>query len=67
MILILGFVIASIAIGAIFIARTVRARITPPELRGDWWSRFESEFREYAGRSAGERPRQRRSQDTPPR
>ena len=67
MILILVFVIASIAIGATCITRTLRARITPPELRGDWWSRFESEFRDYVGRSAGARPRQRRSQDTPPR
>lgn len=65
MILVAAFVIVSIAVGAAFIARTVRARITPRELRGDWWTRFESEFRAYARRSAS--PDYRRHHGTPPR
>jgi hypothetical protein len=31
-------------------AGCVRARRTPPELHGDWWSAFEREFRAYAAR-----------------
>lgn len=30
----------------------VRRRQTPVELRGDWWSRFEAEFRAYAARTS---------------
>jgi hypothetical protein len=43
----------------------VRRRRTPPELRGDWWTSFEREFREYArrtgdgGRGARRRPGER--------
>ena len=30
--------------------RAVYRRRRPPELKGDWWPRFEDEFRAYAGR-----------------
>lgn len=36
--------------GAIFVA--VRHRRTPPELRGDWWTPFERDFRAYASQAA---------------
>jgi hypothetical protein len=67
MILVVVFVVVSIAVGATLIARTVRTRTTPRELRGDWWSRFESEFRDYARRTASAGSGDRRRQDTPPR
>jgi hypothetical protein len=51
MIVVLVFVIATAAIGAVVIAKALHARARPHELRGDWWSRFESEFRDYARRS----------------
>ena len=41
-------------------------RRTPAELRGDWWTEFESEFRAYASRpDASPRPRQRRNDHGP--
>jgi len=46
-----------------------RLRRRPRELRGDWWTGFEREFREYARRQAL-RPRPRRSSEDwrpPPR
>ena len=33
------------------ISTGVRWRRTPQELRGDWWNRFEREFRDYASRT----------------
>ncbi len=33
----------------------LRAHRTPGELRGDWWPRFEQEFRVYAERNAATR------------
>jgi hypothetical protein len=66
MIVAVVLVIASVAIGATVIAKSVRARISPRELRGDWWSRFESEFRDYARHAAGA-AHPRRGHDTPPR
>jgi hypothetical protein len=41
-------VLLSIAVGACAIFTAVRRRRTPLELRGDWWVRFEREFRAYA-------------------
>lgn len=32
-------------------------RRTPPELRGDWWLRFEQEFRAYASTPQPRQPR----------
>lgn len=41
------------------IFRAICEHRTPPELRGDWWSQFEREFRAYASRGARP-PRERR-------
>ena len=48
-----------LAAGACAIFAAVRYRRTPPELRGDWWTPFEREFRAYA-KQAASRERQRR-------
>lgn len=39
-------------------------RRTPAELRGDWWSAFEQEFRAYSTRSAQPRGETRRNPPT---
>ncbi len=50
-----------------------RRRSSPPELEGDWWSRFETEFRAYAQRATKPSPQnrpgspRRRSTDGPGR
>jgi hypothetical protein len=47
----------------------VQRRRKPPELRGDWWGRFEREFRAYCERvadSRGEAKRQRQRRQLPP-
>ena len=56
----LVLVILALAIGVCAIFVAVRRRRTPPELRGDWWTPFESEFRTYAGQQAARRDRERR-------
>ncbi len=59
--LVIAIVIA-VVIAAYFGLRVERWRRTPRELRGDWWTEFEAEFRAYAGRSElTRRPRQRRN------
>ena len=45
----LALAVALVAV-VIFAARFKRRRDTPEELRGDWWPRFENEFRAYARR-----------------
>lgn len=45
--------------GACATCVAARHRRTPRELRGDWWSDFEREFRAYA-RAAAKRDRERR-------
>jgi hypothetical protein len=40
---------------AAFVLAVVIPNRTPPELRGDWWSRFETEFRAYARQAAPRR------------
>jgi hypothetical protein len=54
---------------AAFLLAVVIPNRTPPELRGDWWGRFETEFRAYAREAAPRRsPRsERRDRKTPPR
>ena len=46
----------------------VRYRHTPHDLRGDWWTPFEREFRAYAAAmgAASERPGRRRPGAEPP-
>jgi hypothetical protein len=58
---VLALVIVAIALagGTCAILAALRYRRTPPELRGDWWTPFEREFRIYA-RQAASRDRQRR-------
>jgi hypothetical protein len=42
--------LASVA-GLYGIFRAIREHRTPRELRGDWWSEFERDFRAYASRA----------------
>jgi hypothetical protein len=58
---VLVLVLAALALagGACAIIVTVRRRRTPPELRGDWWTPFEREFRAYARQAARQRRRHR--------
>lgn len=45
--------------------RLRRPRRRPRELRGDWWSDFERQFRDYERRNAHRRPPTRHPQDWP--
>jgi hypothetical protein len=65
-VIVLGLVILAAAIGLWVIFTEFRARRTPPELRGDWWERFEREFRAYAARSTPPPRRDRRRQKGEP-
>ena len=48
MIILLWFAISAAIIGCVvYVAREQPRRRAPKELRGDWWPRFEAEFREY--------------------
>jgi hypothetical protein len=58
-VLALVLVILAVAGGACAILVTVRRRRTPPELRGDWWTPFERQFRDYARQAARQRRRHR--------
>ena len=40
--------LAGLAVGLLCLIREYRRMRTPPDLRGDWWTRFEREFRAYA-------------------
>lgn len=51
-------ILIALAVAVYFGHRIERRRRTPSELRGDWWARFEEEFRVYARRL--ESPRRRR-------
>jgi hypothetical protein len=59
-VLALALVVLSIAGGTCVILLMVWRRRTPPELRGDWWSGFEREFRAYASQAAAAERRRRR-------
>lgn len=49
MIVLVWLALAAAVIGVVAYAiRLRRMRNTPEELRGDWWARFEAEFRAYA-------------------
>jgi hypothetical protein len=61
-VVVVALAIIALAIGMWVIVTEFRNRRTPPELRGDWWERFEREFRAYAARSAPPPPRNRRRQ-----
>lgn len=68
MIVLVWVALAAALIGfAAYAWRLKRRRDTPEELRGEWWPRFEAEFREYARRCdiARRGIRERRSQPRP--
>lgn len=60
-------VLAGLAI--CLLVRAVSYHRTPAELRGDWWTPFEREFRAYARGATGSphRPGRRRGQQRPAR
>ncbi|MFL5865385.1 MAG: hypothetical protein ACJ780_32230 [Solirubrobacteraceae bacterium] len=45
------FLIVGTATGGYLAFRAWSHRRTPPELRGDWWTAFERDFRAYARRA----------------
>jgi hypothetical protein len=47
MIVLVWLALAAALIGVVVYAIRVKRRRTPEELRGDWWPRFEAEFRAY--------------------
>jgi len=61
---------ALVLLAAISILAIVRRQRTPSELRGDWWPRFEREFRAYDARASKtpiDRKRPARRRQAPPR
>lgn len=61
--------VPSVLIGAYVTLSGRRRRRTPPELRGDWWARFESDFRAYTERvanCASDNTRRARDRGSPP-
>ena len=46
----------TVACGTVAILAALRRLRTPPELRGDWWTEFERDFRAYASRAANPNP-----------
>lgn len=63
MILLAVLVVAAAAIVTAMVVSTWRSRRTPAELRGDWWPRFEAEFRAYAEWFARRAENSMRAQD----
>jgi hypothetical protein len=64
MIFLAGFLIAAAIPVAILLAVSAwRRHRAPPELRGDWWSRFECEFRADADRAARRAANARRASE----
>jgi hypothetical protein len=61
-VLTLVLVVLSVAFGTCTIIAAVRRVRTPPELRGDWWTEFERDFRAYARSAAGRRARRHRGE-----
>ena len=66
MLVTLLIVVGIVAIGTAAILGAVHRHRTPPELRGDWWTPFEREFRAYARQAARQRraPRRHRGEAT---
>ena len=69
MIVLIYLAVVAVVVGvAAYAMRMKSRRETPEELRGDWWSRFEADFRAYARRWEVERAPQRdRGPSRPPR
>lgn len=59
MVVLIPLAVAAVALIACLLLSTWCRRRTPPELRGDWWPRFEAEFRAYAERAASAASRNR--------
>jgi hypothetical protein len=67
MIVLVWLALAAALIGVVVYAiRVKHLRNTPKELRGDWWPRFEAEFRAYV-RDREIPGRGRRERGSPPR
>lgn len=60
----LAFLVIGLLAGVYAILMAVRRHRTPPELRGDWWTPFEREFRAYARQASarGRQPRHHRGE-----
>jgi len=58
-VLALVIVVLAVACGTGAILPAVQRRRTPRELRGDWWTPFEREFRAYTREVAGREYRRR--------
>lgn len=70
MVLLIVLGVAIVALSAHILLSIARRRRTPPELQGDWWPRFESEFRAYAelaSKTSGDAKRRARDKRSPPR
>lgn len=54
------WIVLAVGLGVSLLAPAVlaiwRKHRKPPELRGDWWPRFESDFRAYAKHAANRKP-----------
>jgi hypothetical protein len=59
-VLALAVLVLAMASGICAIGVIARRRRTPRELRGDWWTSFEREFRAYAEHVAARDPDRRR-------
>ena len=67
MVLLLELGVALAVLVVCVLLSTWRRVRTPRELRGDWWARFESDFRAHAGRgSTSADPADRRPRDSDP-
>ncbi len=63
LVVLLGFTLAAATVGFCSV-RAVRRDRTLSELKGDWWTRFERDFRAYASHVTDLAPgRQRRAAD----
>ncbi len=60
-------VIGALALVAYCAFPAWRQHRVPRDLRGDWWPRFEAEFRAYAERAATQSRRRGRHRRQPPR
>lgn len=47
-------VVIILGVGIFTVWRAAHSGDTPPELKGDWWSDFERQFRAYAQRAESE-------------
>jgi hypothetical protein len=64
--MLLALIVVALVLTAWAGMRIERRRRTPAELRGDWWTKFEEEFRAYTSRlESSRKPRQRRNDHGP--